>query len=114
VYVLRVLHLGLPLEAKATGTLVEVFLFPAIVGFSRPTCGGRQCWNNVFQQVSQLCLCPAGAPSGGLRLVNSRKARVSLRYSPTMLSKYLHLPFYRALFTSMDLYINARDGGSTF
>jgi hypothetical protein len=70
------------------------------------------CWNSVFQQVSQVCLRSAGAPNGSRRLVNTRKARVSLMHLPTPLQR-LHLPFigYRWLLGTMTTM--PRDGGGT-
>jgi hypothetical protein len=57
---------------------------------------GGSCWNRVFQQVGRYHLHPAGAPCGGFRLVNTRKARVSLIHSPTSFSHIYGSPFYRA------------------
>jgi hypothetical protein len=72
--VLRVLCLGLPLGAKVTSALPEAFLFPAIVGFSWPTSGGRQCWNHEFRQVGGgVDLSPTGNLGRGMDTLNGKR-----------------------------------------
>jgi hypothetical protein len=82
--VLRVLRLGLPLRAEAADALVEALLFLAIVGFSWPTRGGRQCWNSEFQQAGKVAPHSVGAPSRGQDAEKDKVARVSLLYTTNL------------------------------
>jgi hypothetical protein len=117
--VLQVLRLGLPLGAKVTGALAEAFLFPAIVGFPWPTCGGRQCWNHEFRQVGGgVDLSPTGALRGGERHVEWKMVqwtlRASLIHSPTNRLSHLHLPFIGHCSLPRLFTIAPRDGTGTF